>query len=248
MVLLRSLIYWLFFSIVTPLYALLCFLILPLPPRTRVKIISTWCVTLLWLLERICGLKYQVTGRENIPPGPAMIMCKHQSAWETLGLQLVFPPMVFVVKRELFKIPFFGWGLRAAAPIAIDRSARAEAQRLLMEQGRDRVAAGLWIAIFPEGTRIAPGQRGKYKQGGARLASSLDIPIVPVAVNAGEFWPRNSFLKYPGVITMAIGPVIETTGRTPDELMAAAETWIETEQSRIEGAGPCFPGNEQAKA
>ncbi len=248
MVLLRSIIYWLVFCIVTPLYAVICFLILPLPKYTRVKIISGWCHILVWCLKVICGLRYKIVGRENIPKGPAMIMCKHQSAWETMGLQLVFPPAVFVVKRELFMIPVFGWGLRAAAPIAIDRSNRGEAQRLLMEQGRDRVDNGLWISIFPEGTRIAPGQRGKYKHGGARLASSLNIPVVPVAVNAGEFWPRNSFLKYPGEITMSIGPVIETTDRVAEEVTVEVENWIETEQARIQGAGPCFPKHGQTKA
>ena len=186
MVWLRSILYWLLLVIVTPLFTLIAILILPLPPVTRNRIIRLWSVILLKWLHITCGLKFKVEGAENIPAIPSMIMCKHQSAWETMALQLIFPPQVWVMKRELLKLPFFGWALATTSPIAIDRGQRAQAQRQLMEQGKDRLAKGLWIVIFPEGTRIKPGERGQYKQGGARLAIDLNVPIVPVALDYGR--------------------------------------------------------------
>ena len=242
MVLFRSLIYWLAFIVVTPIYAIFCLLsVLVLKPVPRYKFTTGWCRIMLAWLQLTCGLKYKVIGRENIINQPAMMMSKHQSAWETLALTQIFPPFVYVLKRELFKIPFFGWGLRTVSPIAIDRSNRAEAQRLLMAQGHSRLKEGFWIGIFPEGTRVKPGVRAQYKQGGARLALSLGIPIVPVALNSGEFWPKNSLRKYPGTITVSIGPAISTAGRTADDIMREVENWIETELARIGGVGPCYP-------
>jgi 1-acyl-sn-glycerol-3-phosphate acyltransferase len=190
-----------------------------------------------------CGLKYKVIGAENIPQGPAMVMSKHQSAFETIALQRIFPAQVWVMKKELLKLPFFGWAIRTLSPIVLDRSKRSEAQKLLMEAGRDRVAKGFWIVIYPEGTRIAPGQRGQYKHGGARLASDIGIPIVPVALNSGEFWPRNSFLKWPGEVTVVVGKPIETAGRTPQEITAEVEEWIEAQLAAIPDSarGPHFP-------
>ncbi|AOY01340.1 1-acyl-sn-glycerol-3-phosphate acyltransferase [Jeongeupia sp. USM3] len=241
MIWIRSILYWLGMAIITPPYAIFCILILPLPPVLRTRIITGWSRVLLWWLGVTCGLRGRIVGEENIPAGPAMIVCKHQSAWETMALQMVFPPMVFVIKRELLKLPFFGWGLKATSPIAIDRSNRSEAQRLLMEQGQDRIGHGFWITIFPEGTRVAPGERGKYKPGGARLAIALGIPVVPVMVNAGEYWPRNSFLKHPGTVTMKIGKAIDTAGRDALELTREIEEWIEGELAAMPDRGPCFP-------
>lgn len=241
MIWIRSALFWLALIIMTPIYALIGTLIRPLPPMRRYLIMSTWAKFMMFWMRISCGLRYKLQGAENIPAGPAMIMCKHQSAWETIALQIFFPPQVWVLKRELLKLPFFGWAINTLSPIAIDRSNRSAAQKLLMTQGRDRVAKGFWIVIFPEGTRIAPGQRGQYKHGGARLATEVGIPIVPVAVNSGEFWPRNSFLKWPGEISVVIGKPIETANRTPHEITNEVENFIEGEMLNIEGQGPRHP-------
>ena len=181
MIWIRSALFWLAILILTPLYAVLGNLIRPLPPMWRYKIMSSWARFMVLWMRLTCGLRYKVIGTENIPTGPAMVMSKHQSAWETMALQKFFPPQVWVMKRELLKLPFFGWAISTLSPIAIDRSNRSEAQKLLMAQGRDRIAKGFWIVIFPEGTRIAPGKRGQYKHGGARLATEIGVPIVPEA-------------------------------------------------------------------
>lgn len=237
----RSALFWLALLILTPLYAVIGNLIRPLPPMRRYKIMSSWTRMMMMWMRLTCGLSYKVIGAENIPAGPAMVMSKHQSAWETMALQKMFPPQVWVMKRELLKLPFFGWAISTLSPIAIDRSNRSQAQKLLMEQGRDRIAKGFWIVIFPEGTRIAPGKRGQYKHGGARLATEIGVPIVPVALNSGEFWPKNSFLKWPGEVTVVIGKPIETAGRTPQDIMADVEAAIEGEMAKIEGQGPRHP-------
>lgn len=241
MIWIRSALFWLALILVTPLYAVLGNLIRPLPPMRRYLIMSSWTRFMIAWLQLTCGLRYKVIGAENIPAGPAMVMSKHQSAWETMALQKMFPPQVWVMKRELLKLPFFGWAISTLSPIAIDRSNRSQAQKLLMDQGRDRIAKGFWIVIFPEGTRVAPGKRGQYKHGGARLATEIGVPIVPVALNSGEFWPKNSFLKWPGEVTVVIGKPIETAGRTPQEIMGEVEAVIEGEMARIEGQGPRHP-------
>ncbi|MBS1156980.1 MAG: acyl-phosphate glycerol 3-phosphate acyltransferase [Proteobacteria bacterium] len=237
----RSALFWLAIVILTPLFALIGNLIRPLPPLQRYRIMSCWAKFMVPWLQITCGLRYRVIGQENIPAGPAMVMCKHQSAWETMALQVFFPPQVWVMKREILSLPFFGWAISTLSPIAIDRTKRTSAQKMLMEQGRDRVAKGFWIVIFPEGTRVAPGKRGQYKHGGARLAVDVGVPIVPVALNSGEFWPRNSFLKWPGEITVVIGKPIETAGRTPHEITTEVEGWIEGEMEKIAVRGPHFP-------
>ena len=232
----RSILYWLLVVLIT----LIAIIILPLPPVTRNRIIRLWSVILLKWLHITCGLKFKVEGAEHIPNHPVMIMCKHQSAWETMALQLIFPPQVWVMKRELLKMPFFGWALATTSPIAIDRGQRAQAQRQLLEQGKDRLEKGLWIVIFPEGTRIKPGERGPYKQGGARLAKDLNVSIVPVAMNSGEFWPKNSFLKWPGEITVRIGAPIRPEDKNSLALMQEVEGWIEGQMTEITGRGPCY--------
>jgi 1-acyl-sn-glycerol-3-phosphate acyltransferase len=237
--LIRNLVYWLVLVVVT----FVCFSCLllgaPLPRRRRHIFGQTWARVMVWALENIIGLKYRVVGRENIPDTPSIICSKHQSGWETMALQAIFPAQIYVAKRELLWIPLFGWGLGLMNPITINRSDRARASQQMMKQGRERLAHGFWITVFPEGTRVKPGTRGKYKMGAARLARMLDIPLVPVAHNAGEFWPRNSFLKYPGLITVVIGPaILPDATHGADEMMGEAETWIEARQEEIGGAGP----------
>lgn len=208
-------------------------LFLPFSFKVRYFIIGHFAKVNLWLLETICDIKYVVEGKENIPDGTAIIFSKHQSTWETMALQRIFPPQTFVVKRELLWLPFFGWGLYCLDPIAINRSAGRNAIKQIIKQGTERLKRGIWVVIFPEGTRVKPGTRGKYKIGGALLAAKSGYPVVPVAHNAGEFWPKGAFLKKPGTIKVVIGPVIETKGKPADQILAEAEQFIEGEMSKI---------------
>jgi 1-acyl-sn-glycerol-3-phosphate acyltransferase len=229
----RSLVFVLLEIALTVVFGIIALLSFVFPPHTRYRIITVWTHTVLWLLERICGLDFRVLGREHIPDTPSVILCKHQSAWETLALQRIFPPQVWVLKRELLRMPFFGWGLAALSPIAIDRAAGRQALDQLVEQGRQRFAIGFWVVIFPEGTRVPPGEHQEYRVGGAWLAAKTGVPIVPVAHNAGTAWGKNAFLKHPGTITVSIGPAIDPRGRKAGALIQEVERWIEAEVARL---------------
>jgi 1-acyl-sn-glycerol-3-phosphate acyltransferase len=233
MIWVRSFIFALGMWAFTPLYFFVAFFSLPLDPITRYRAIAPWARIMLRWLKLTCGLTYRVVGRENIPQSQAIVLSKHQSAWETLAFQEILPPLVWVLKRELLRIPFFGWALAIASPIAIDRGAGRAALKQILEQGKDRLAKGFWVVIFPEGTRVRPGKRGKYNIGGAWLATHSGTLVVPVAHNAGEFWGKNGFLKRPGTITISFGPVIDPAGMKPDELNVQVEAWIEAEMLRI---------------
>ena len=247
MLLIRNLTYW--FILSTSLILLFPFMLLALPVQGGThKMAQIWVRILNWSLKHIIGLKYRLIGAENIPNRPSIICAKHQSGWETLALQEIFPPQVYVAKRELFKIPFFGWGLKLVKTIGIDRSNSREASKQLMEQGMARKNEGYWITIFPEGTRLPPGEKGRYKLGGARMAKMFEMDIVPVSLNSGEFWPKNAFLKHPGTITVVIHPVIPHSSGTEAELMAECEKRIETQQPLIEGKGPFAAKNRKATA
>ncbi|MBV8049187.1 MAG: 1-acyl-sn-glycerol-3-phosphate acyltransferase [Paludibacterium sp.] len=236
----RNLLYWVVLCISTTIFFLCLLLLAPLPRRRRHFLGVAWTKVLMWMLEHVIGLKYRVLGSEHIPKTPSIICSKHQSGWETLSLQTIFPYQIYVAKRELLWIPIFGWGLALMNAIMINRSNRSRANLQIIEQGRERLKHGFWITVFPEGTRVKPGVRGKYKLGAARMAIDLQIPLVPVAHNAGEFWPRNSFLKYPGLITVVIGPAIwPEAGKSADDLMTEAADWIEARQQEIGGVGPC---------
>jgi 1-acyl-sn-glycerol-3-phosphate acyltransferase len=230
---LRSALFALALVVITPPYSLLALATLPLPRHLRYRIISGWSIAVVHLARRICGIRWRVEGLENLPREACVILSKHQSAWETLAYQLIFPPQVLVLKRELLWIPFFGWGLALMSPIAINRAHGTKALRELARRGRERLAQGFWVVIFPEGTRVAPGTRRRYQPGGAWLAEKAGAPIVPVAHNAGLLWPRNGFLKRPGVITVRIGVAIRAEGRRPDELTQLAEAWIESQQIEL---------------
>jgi 1-acyl-sn-glycerol-3-phosphate acyltransferase len=230
---LRSALFAAALIIVTLPYAALSVLTFPLARMTRYRVISGWSKIMLYIARKVCGLDYRVEGRENLPSTPSVILSKHQSAWETLAFQTVFPPQVHVLKRELLWIPFFGWGLAMMSPIAIDRAKGRTALRQLARLGKERILQGFWVVIFPEGTRVKPGTRRKYQPGGAWLAAQTGAPVVPVAHNAGLYWGKNAFLKYPGTITMRIGPAIPTQGRDPGEISAEAERWIEQQQAEL---------------
>lgn len=233
MIFLRSFIFFFLQLVITPVFTLIAILTFPFHPITRYRIISGWALTMLWLLRTVCNIRMEVRGAENIPTQPAILMCKHQSAWETIALQKVFPPQVWVLKRELLLLPFFGWGLAMTSPIAIKRADGKGAVAQLLRQGKERMAMGFCVVIFPEGTRIAYGQRGKYKIGGALLSASSGVPVVPIAHNAGKLWGRNSFLKHPGVIIMSIGAPIVPAGLKAEEISTKVEEWIEAEVVRI---------------
>jgi 1-acyl-sn-glycerol-3-phosphate acyltransferase len=235
---LRSSLYALYQLLVTPVFAVLSLALFPLPAAARYRFITTWSRLMLAGAEAILGIRYRVLGAERLPPPPYIVLAKHQSAWETFAFQAIFPPQVWVVKRELLWVPFFGWGLALLAPIAIDRAAGPRALHQLLEQGRERLARRYCIVIFPEGTRVAPGRRGKYQVGGAWLAVKTGTLVVPVAHNAGELWGRRAFLKRPGLVTVSIGAPIDSRSLAPDALNRKVEDWIEGEMQRIAGFPP----------
>ena len=202
--------------------------------QIRYKIANAWISCLVYMLNLCCGLRYEVDGLENIPrDSAAIILSKHQSAWETIVLRLIISPQTAVLKKSLLQIPFGGWALATLKPIAIDRQNQKQALRMLIEQGTKRLQEGLFVLVFPEGTRVAPGQSKKFNAGGAMLAQQSGFPVLPLAHNAGEFWARNSFLKFPGVIKVKIGPLIASKDKKPKEITAEAEAWINNAMSRI---------------
>ena len=233
MTLLRSSLFALALVLVTPPYAAIALATFPLPPITRNRIISGWSRMVVWLARVLCGIRWRVEGLEHLPQRPAVILAKHQSAWETMAFQIIFPPQVYLLKRELLWIPFFGWGLALTSPIAIDRSRGTAALRRLVRLGRQRLERGFWVVVFPEGTRIPPGERRKYQPGGAMLAEHTGAPVVPVAHNAGLVWPRNALLKRAGTITVRIGPTIDSAGRDAKTINALAQQWIEEQQKTL---------------
>ncbi len=208
-------------------FGLVGILILPLPRPWRYFVITRWSVFTIFWLRVTCGLRWRVSGWEHVPSSPCVILCKHQSAWETIALQLIFPRQSQVLKREILYLPFFGWGMASLNPIAIDRKAGAKALRHMLSEGKQRILDGWCVLIFPEGTRIPPGQQGRYSSGGAALAVQAGCPVVPVAHNAGVFWSRNSLRKEPGTIEVVVGPPIATTGRKAADINAEVERWIE---------------------
>ena len=241
-------------GLLSVIFSMAAIVALLLPYRLRYALVSRWTLWNLWWLEFTCGLSHRIVGEEHFPQQPTIIFCKHESAWETLALQRYFKPQVWVIKRELLWIPFFGWGLATLRPIAIDRkSSRANLNQILT-QGRERLDDGCWVVIFPEGTRVAPGKRRRYRQGGALLAEKTGYPVLPVAHNAGDFWPRNSFIKHPGTIDLAIGPLIDSAGRSAADINSLAESWIESAVNNIrrdpnrDGMDRCATGREPETA
>ncbi|MDH4322830.1 MAG: 1-acyl-sn-glycerol-3-phosphate acyltransferase [Betaproteobacteria bacterium] len=233
MTLVRSMLFALALVAVTPPYALIALATFPLPRLVRYRIISGWSRLVVRLARALCGIRWTVEGREHLPANPSVILAKHQSAWETLAFQDIFPPQVLVLKKELLWIPFFGWGLALMSPIAIDRANGRAALRDIARRGKERLAQGFWVVIFPEGTRVRVGEKRDYQQGGAWLAAQCGVPVVPVAHNAGRLWPRNAFLKRAGNVTVRIGPAIPTTGRDAKQISAEAEAWIEGQQRTL---------------
>jgi len=200
----------------------------------RYKVGNAWVASILWVTRVCCGLTHHVEGLENLPKDQGFIvLSKHQSAWETIALRLILPMQTAVLKRSLTLIPIAGWALASLKPIAIDRDKPREALNSLVKQGCERLKEGLVIVVFPEGTRAAPGENLKFNVGGALLAQKSGYPVIPLAHNAGTFWPRYSFLKHPGTITVKIGPAIETKNKKAKEINQEAETWIAQAMNEI---------------
>lgn len=230
----RSVVFYLFFFFSTAVFALLVLLVWPLPLAVREAVARTWCRFVLVLLRIVCGVRYRVEGFGNLPPGPAVILSKHQSTWETIAYRPIFPMQLsWVIKKSLFRIPFYGWALKALEEIGIDREAGREALRQIERHGLEHLQACRWVVIFPEGTRTRPGESGKYAQGGARLACAGAVPVVPVAVDSGHCWPADGWRKHPGTITVSIGPPIETAGRGPAEVTRLVRDWIEARMQAL---------------
>jgi 1-acyl-sn-glycerol-3-phosphate acyltransferase len=235
---LRSLVFALLMVVATLIWAPLCFLFAPLPYAQRYRLTSVWNRVVIWGAKAICGIRYQIKGWENLPDAPVILLSKHQSAWETIFYLLVMPrPLVYVFKKELLYIPFFGWGIALLRMIPINRQRGKDAFAQVVEAGRKRLADGQWVIMFPEGTRSYVGSKGKYKAGGTRLAVETNTPVVPIAMNAGECWPKNSFIKKPGMITVSIGKPISPEGLTSNALIEKVENWIESEMRVISSPG-----------
>ena len=233
MSLIRSVIFAIVQTTLTIVFSVVALFSFPFSAHARYRLITGYNHLVIWLARWVLGIRYVVQGADNLPSQPAIILAKHQSAWETVAFLFLFPPVSPVIKQELLKVPFFGWAFRLLSPIAIDRGAGREALKQIVTQGKQKLAQGFWVLVFPEGTRVAPGEKGKYGIGGGWLAAETGTPIVPVAHNAGEVWPKNAFIKRPGTITVSIGPAIDSSGKSAAELTRAVEAWIETEMTRL---------------
>ncbi len=229
----RSLIFQAYFFVSVCIASFLIFLLWPFPFSVKFAVAKYWGKSMLVAGRLVCGLDYVIEGEENIPAVPSVIMIKHTTVFETYAQLAIFPGQTWVVKRSLQWIPFFGWGLAAMKPIAIDRSAGHIAVSQVIEQGRARLAEGIWLTIFPEGHRMAAGQTKKYGISGAALACEIKCPILPVAHNAGDLWPRRGLRKKPGMIRFCIGPPIDPGDLTPKELNLVAQEWIENKMREI---------------
>jgi 1-acyl-sn-glycerol-3-phosphate acyltransferase len=230
---LRSLVFTTFMMVSACFFSAIMTLCFWAPYRVQFAIARFWAGIVFWMLARICGLRYSVTGQENIPAGNHILMCNHSSAWETIAQFLLFPAQVWVIKRELLWIPFVGWGIWLLNPIAINRGAGRTAVNQVVEQGLQRLAAGFWVIIFPEGTRVYPGQTRKYGVSGALLASQSGKLVVPLSHDAVNYWTRRSLLKKPGTIHVVIGKPIDPSGKDPRELNEEVRAAIEAGLARI---------------
>ena len=231
----RSTIFFFTMVVSAVIFAVPGLLLFPFPFETRYRFISQWARFNIWWLGVICNLHYEVEGLENLPKESAIVFSKHASTWETFAFQNFLPPQTWVLKRELLRVPFFGWGLAMLKPVAIDRGSGRKALKQLVELGTLCLEEGRWLIVFPEGTRMAPGKMRRFGFGGAMLAEKSGHPVVPIAHNAGHYWPRHSFLKKPGVIKVKIGPPIDSRSLKVSEINERAEQWIIAAMTEITG-------------
>ena len=216
-----------------PFYGTVALLTTPLPRSWTYGVAVAWIDSMFWLLRRLCGLDYRVEGLEHLPKRSSIVLIKHSSAWETLAQLKIFPQQTWVLKRELMWVPILGWVLWLLSPIAIDRRGGGAAVQQVVDQGRERLMAGVWVMVFPEGTRMPAGQTRRYGLSGVLLASAMGLPVIPVAHNAGYYWPRRGWLKRPGTIRVVIGAPIETRGVEPRLVNERAQRWVEDTLARI---------------
>lgn len=222
-----SISFTLYMFLSVPVYGVVALLTAPLPRRFTYGVALAWVDSVLWLLRVLCRLDYRVEGREHLPARNAVLLIKHSSAWETIAQLRIFPPQTWVLKRELMWVPVLGWVLWLLEPIAIDRRGGGLAVQQVLDQGQARLAEGLWVMIFPEGTRMPVGVTRRYGMSGALLAAAAGLPVIPVTHNAGYFWPRRGWLKRPGTVRLVIGPPIETKDVEPRVVNERAQRWIE---------------------
>ena len=233
---LRGWIYYIVLALTLIPLALALIVLYPASLALRYRLATQWAEFMLRVGEVVCGMRYQFKGLENFPEddSPLLILSKHQSAWDIFALASIIPHQTsFVYKKELHYVPVFGQALATLHMMAIDRKKGSRAYEQFMQQGKLFLQKGWWLAMFPEGTRTAPGQKIHYKSGGARFAVATGTPILPIALNSGECWPRNSISKTPGLITVSVGPRIETKGRTFEEVQQELVSWIEGEMHEI---------------
>lgn len=239
MKMLRSILFYLGYSLATLIWGTLSVLVgWVLPSRPRFQfIIGAWTRICLWWLKVTCGIRVEVSGREHIPDKPCVVLCRHESTWETLFLQTLLAPQATIIKRELLWIPFFGWAFALNKPIAIDRGTPRSALKRLISVGRSRLADGIWVVLFPEGTRMPPDEMGRFQVGGAALASAADADVMVIAHNAGDYWPAHELVKQPGTIQVRIMPPIRTNGRDTKAIMEAAQNLLAEGQQSLPGRG-----------
>ncbi len=235
-VFLRSLLYNLYYAGITILLTPAT-LLASLHPNYdyRYRMSRLWCWLLVKGAEKICGIGYRIEGSERIPQTNGIVLSKHQSAWETFLLYLLFPKAVYVLKRELAYIPFFGWCAVRYRHIFVDRKRPRESAKRFLREGGERLRQGHWIILFPEGQRVLPGERVPYAKSGGLLAAKAGVPVVPVALNSGRFWPRRGFFKYPGTVTVRIGEPLDGSRLSAEEINRRAEAWIEAQMAELEG-------------
>ena len=249
--LIRSVLHLLWMVVTVIPWATLVVLLAPFVGKPRLyRICRAWLDLTVRAGRWILGIENRVSGLQHLPPDPAagaVLLVKHQSAWETFCMPPLMPhPLAYVFKRELLRIPFFGWAIGRLDMIHIDRGARIESFHKVVEQGRRLLGQGVWVIMFPEGTRIPRGEKGSYQSSGARLAVECGVPIIPVAVTSARCWPRKAFVKRPGVVDISIGPPIVTAGRKPHELMREVEAWIEAEMLRLDPEA--YPGGAAVRS
>lgn len=234
----RTLVFYLLLGLMTVIWSSFGMLVsLLLPFNLRYRLLNqAWAYQAIWLARWVAGVRYELIGRENIPAQPCVILAKHQCTWETFYFSALFAPLSQVIKRELMRVPFWGWSMAFLKPIAINRGNPKAALKQLATEGDERLKAGLWVLIFPEGTRIPYGQMGKFSRGGASLAVNAGLPVLPIAHNAGKCWPRDGWLKHPGTIQIVVGPPMYAEGTGPRAIAALnqrAFEWVRNAQIEI---------------
>ena len=239
MALLRSLLHmlWMLVTVIPVAFAMLTAAALQVNSHRLYRMAVFWLSLAISGAKYILGIRYELRGLEHLPVAgqPVVLLVKHQSTYETFLMPVIMPSdLAYVFKKELLYVPFFGWGIGRLDMIHIDRKLRSQAFQKVVSQGRDLLGRGIWVIMFPEGTRIERGQAGTYKSGGTRLAIETAVPVIPIAVNSARCWPRKALIKYPGIVTVSIGPMIESTGRQPEEMMQQVEHWIESEMHRLD--------------